>query len=140
MSVLEGTRITLERYKELLKEVTPENRADNNPLSLEHIAWMIDECLANLDTVDLYKSSRWLGFIQYGLTYYEYIKVSEERDTTRPLFTDEAKEETCNLEYMYCHPHNGEYWYRCTTCGATDWFARYNLPEKTHQLTECTRI
>lgn len=27
-------------------------------------------------------------------------------------------------KFKYCHPHNGEYWYECTRCGATDWVAR----------------
>ncbi len=32
----------------------------------------------------------------------------------------------CDWEFTGCHPHNGEYWHRCKTCGATDWVAHYS--------------
>lgn len=34
-------------------------------------------------------------------------------------------------------PHNGEYWYKCTKCGATDWIASYGTID---QLTPKTCI
>lgn len=27
-------------------------------------------------------------------------------------------------KFDYCHPHNGEYWYKCKKCGAADWVSR----------------
>ncbi len=27
-------------------------------------------------------------------------------------------------KFDYCHPHNGEYWYKCVNCGASDWISR----------------
>jgi hypothetical protein len=44
---------------------------------------------------------------------------------------------SCNLEFDFLSPHNGEYWYECTTCGETDWFAYYNRPKKTDSLNTC---
>lgn len=29
-----------------------------------------------------------------------------------------------------CHPHNGEYWYHCTKCGAKDWIASYGTKDQ----------
>jgi hypothetical protein len=44
---------------------------------------------------------------------------------------------TCNLVFDFHSPHNNEYWYKCTTCGETDWFAYYNRPKKTDSLNTC---
>lgn len=43
----------------------------------------------------------------------------------------------CNVVYDYCSPHNGEYWYKCTTCGATDWCAYYDKFERDEPLRGC---
>ena len=31
----------------------------------------------------------------------------------------------CNIGYLGKDDHNGEYWYKCLTCGAEDWVSRY---------------
>ncbi len=28
----------------------------------------------------------------------------------------------CNIHFDYISPTGGEYWYRCLTCGAQEWF------------------
>lgn len=33
----------------------------------------------------------------------------------------------CNVEFTFVSPHNGEYWFKCKDCGATDWFAYYDV-------------
>ena len=45
----------------------------------------------------------------------------------------------CNIIFDYISAHNGEYWYRCTTCGASDWFAYYEKPAITSQLSTCRK-
>lgn len=30
-----------------------------------------------------------------------------------------------NWVFKFLSPHNGEYWYECTKCGAMDWIASY---------------
>ncbi len=40
-----------------------------------------------------------------------------------------------NWKFLGCIPHNGEYWYMCENCGASDWIAGYGtldqlLPEE----------
>ena len=40
-----------------------------------------------------------------------------------------------NWKFLGCIPHNGEYWYKCENCGASDWIAGYGtldqlLPEE----------
>ena len=43
----------------------------------------------------------------------------------------------CDVVFEYCSPHNGEYWYKCKTCGATDWFAYYDTPERYEPIRGC---
>lgn len=33
-------------------------------------------------------------------------------------------------KYTGCHPHNGEYWYKCEICGKEDWVDRNSAIEK----------
>lgn len=33
-------------------------------------------------------------------------------------------------EYVGCYKHNGEYVYKCTRCGETDWIASYGTEEQ----------
>ena len=47
------------------------------------------------------------------------------------------RRDICNIAYDYCSPHNGEYWYKCTTCGATDWCAYYDKFERNEPLRGC---
>lgn len=43
----------------------------------------------------------------------------------------------CDVVYDFVSPHNGEYWYKCKTCGATDWFAYYDTPERDEPIRGC---
>jgi hypothetical protein len=45
---------------------------------------------------------------------------------------------TCNIVFDFHSPHNNEYWYRCTTCGATDWLAYYDA-DKTPKFYGCKK-
>lgn len=36
---------------------------------------------------------------------------------------------TCDVRFDFLSPHNGEYWYKCHTCGAREWFAYYDKPD-----------
>ncbi len=44
---------------------------------------------------------------------------------------------TCNIIFDYVYPHNNEHWYKCTTCGATDWFAYYDTPAHDKPIKGC---
>ena len=44
---------------------------------------------------------------------------------------------TCNIVFDFCSPHNGEYWYRCETCGASKWFAYGQTPRKDAPIDAC---
>lgn len=45
----------------------------------------------------------------------------------------------CNVVFDFVSPHNGEYWFKCTYCGATDWFAYYSQPKtRQYSLRDCT--
>lgn len=46
----------------------------------------------------------------------------------------------CNVIFDYSSPHNGEYWYKCTTCGASDWVARYDKFERNEPIKGCTGV
>lgn len=35
-----------------------------------------------------------------------------------------------NWKYDGLSFHNGEYWYKCTKCGATDWIASYGTEDQ----------
>lgn len=43
----------------------------------------------------------------------------------------------CDVVFEYCSPHNGEYWYKCKTCGA--WFAYYDTPERDEPIRGCKK-
>jgi hypothetical protein len=44
---------------------------------------------------------------------------------------------SCNIIFDYISPHNNEYWYKCTTCGAKDWFAYYDKPKANSPFKDC---
>jgi len=46
---------------------------------------------------------------------------------------------SCNIVFDYISPHNGEYWYHCTTCGARDWFGRTTVVSATEPLGNCRK-
>jgi hypothetical protein len=35
-----------------------------------------------------------------------------------------------NWEFESCHPHNGEYWYKCSICGVSDWIGGYGTMDQ----------
>ena len=35
-----------------------------------------------------------------------------------------------NWKFTGCHPHNGEYWYKCENCGASDWISNYGTQDQ----------
>lgn len=90
MTAHEAAYSVLERYRLTLMTmgIEPINHADEEPLSLEHIAWMIDTTLSvEAEKWPIDKLSRWLGFIQAVLVMRGVTTVKRERDLTRPLFT-----------------------------------------------------
>ena len=44
---------------------------------------------------------------------------------------------TCNVIFDFHSPHNNEYWFKCTHCGARDWFAYYDKPESDRPIKNC---
>jgi len=47
----------------------------------------------------------------------------------------------CKYKYDGYHGHNGEYWYRCTVCGAEDWVGYSSDSYRDHidQMRDCKR-
>lgn len=43
----------------------------------------------------------------------------------------------CNWVEDGLSPHNGEYWYKCKTCGATDWIASYGTMSQLNGGKKC---
>lgn len=43
----------------------------------------------------------------------------------------------CNIVFDFISPHNGEYWYTCTECGASDWFNYAYKPAKSESINGC---
>jgi hypothetical protein len=54
--------------------------------SFNHLRWMVDHCVENIEKFPPDKTSRWIGFIQGVLTCKGALNVRHERDRTRPLF------------------------------------------------------
>ncbi len=46
---------------------------------------------------------------------------------------------SCNIVFDFVSPHNNEYWYKCTTCGASDWFAYTYKPNATGPIAGCVK-
>lgn len=67
-----------------------------------------------------------------GKDPYEYTECEKLDCDRRP------KKNDCNVVFDGLSAHNGEYWYRCTTCGKTDWCAYYDEFEKNEPLKDCT--
>ena len=44
---------------------------------------------------------------------------------------------TCNIVFDYVDSHKSEYWYKCTHCGARDWFAHYGRPSLDKPIKGC---
>jgi hypothetical protein len=43
----------------------------------------------------------------------------------------------CNVKFNFVSVHNGEYWYKCRTCGAREWFGRRDKPAYYSPLSGC---
>jgi hypothetical protein len=43
----------------------------------------------------------------------------------------------CHVTFDFLSDHNGEYWYKCDTCGARDWFGRSASPRSDNPLEGC---
>ena len=54
-----------------------------------------------------------------------------------PSCTKRPKKLDCNVVADSVDLHRGEHWYRCTTCGRTDWCAVYDRFERTEPLLDC---
>jgi hypothetical protein len=55
--------------------------------SASHLRWMCIYLLQNIDTMNLDKAARWVGFIQGVMAANGVLDVTTERDRTRPIFT-----------------------------------------------------
>lgn len=70
------------------------------------------------------------------------IKSCSDMSGSDPITPNPSKGENMkhNWKFTGCHPHNGEYWYKCENCGASDWIAIYGtqdqlLPEECNPPT-----
>lgn len=43
----------------------------------------------------------------------------------------------CDVVFDFLSPHNGEYWFKCKTCGASDWCGRHDKFEQHEPLKDC---
>lgn len=90
----EGSLEAVHRYKALLesKGAKPVDTSDEDPTQLNHLLWMCEHLLKNIRddgrgfATDKY--SRWIGYIQGVLVSKGHTTVREERDVTRPWFTN----------------------------------------------------
>jgi hypothetical protein len=83
-----------------LKDMIPEREPGGarSPLfhneddtSFDHLRWMADHLLTNIDTFPTDKTSRWIGFIQGVMVMKGALSTKHERDRTRPLFHEAYK-------------------------------------------------
>lgn len=92
----EGVKLALDRYEKMLQDrkIVPANKADADPTSLPHAFWMVKELKRVLKephskiVFSADKVHRWLGFLQAILVVRGVTTVAEERNITRPWFTD----------------------------------------------------
>ena len=52
----------------------------------DHLVWMCNEAINNINEWPIDKLNRWLGFVQGVMTMQELVSVGVERDFSRPLF------------------------------------------------------
>ena len=86
-----GTIKAFERYEKILIDAAFSPQCnDELPMSGGHLLWMCQHCLDNIsDDIsddDLFKYSRWLGYVQGIMATKNLLTVREERDITRPWF------------------------------------------------------
>jgi hypothetical protein len=87
-SVRDATAALFRRYLGILRD-SPEDAkgsVSTPGTGRDHLIWMCETALSEIDTYPVDKLSRWLGFVQGVLTMFELITVDEERDFSRPLF------------------------------------------------------
>jgi hypothetical protein len=65
---------------------------DTDKTSTEHLIWMCEYCLENLETMPIDKLSRWVGFVQGIMAANKVLDVDEERNRTRPIFLNLNKQ------------------------------------------------
>lgn len=84
-------------YKEMLerKGYKPVNHTEihnGDPTNPEHLLWMCNHCIPQIRDDGMgfavHKYSRWIGYIQGCLISQGFTTVEEERNRTRPWFTD----------------------------------------------------
>lgn len=46
----------------------------------------------------------------------------------------------CDVVFDFCSQHNGEYWYKCNTCGSEDWVPYYDKFERNEPLKDCPGV
>jgi hypothetical protein len=76
------------RYDSILEKIESRVECETDPgTSFAHLRWMLSELMK--ETMPQGKSNRWLGFIQGMMIAKGLATVAEERDFTRPFFTNE---------------------------------------------------
>lgn len=77
----------IDRYDDFLATKTKKVQPVSVPgYTYPHLRWMLDQIRTG--AVKGEKSHRWLGFIQGVLIREDHFSVNEERDFTRPFFTE----------------------------------------------------
>lgn len=87
-SVRSVTKSLFERYLKIIEEGHPGLHLVGLPkeASIDHLIWMCNLSLENIDGWPEDKLNRWLGYVQGILVVRCIINVQEERDVSRPLF------------------------------------------------------
>ncbi len=86
-----ANRLLFERYLAVVEDAVaqgafPPAVAEEGDASLANLIWMCRTALERLESFPPDKTSRWLGFVQGVLAVHGLVRVSEERDFSRPLF------------------------------------------------------
>lgn len=82
----------IDRYWNMLSDIEPKQE-DDPGTSIPHIKWMISELRKDKEI----GKQNWLGFIQYALIINGYTSVTEERNFTRPFFTNDPNKHICTF-------------------------------------------
>lgn len=93
----QGSLKAFKYYKNMLENrgyvsINHTEKKDGDPTNPEHLLWMCNHCIPRIRDDGMgyavSKYSRWLGYIQGCLISRGLTTVEEERDRTRPWFTD----------------------------------------------------
>ena len=81
------------RYKDKIEEIDPSAFPNYDKCGRDHLLNLCTEAMDRLynNTMPYGKACRWLGFVQGILCSMGKISVDEERDFTRPIFSEEPK-------------------------------------------------